>query len=108
MQSTVSSHAQGAADYKEVGDNFFSSQWARLLCDYRNMSIDAGSQERAAIIQALKHLTSLCSIEEDVTLAHGQNQKILFNSGGYSHQCTQTDIRLECVYVCVCMYRCDV
>ena len=52
---------------------------------YRNMSIDAGSQERAAIIEALKRLTSMCSVEEDATLAHGQNQKILFNSGGYSH-----------------------
>ena len=49
------------------------------------MSIDAGSQERAAIIQTLKRFTAMCSVEGDKTLAHGQNQKILFNYGMYSH-----------------------
>lgn len=45
------------------------------------MSIDAGSEERAAIIRILQRFTEMCTLGEDETLPHAQNQKILYNYG---------------------------
>ncbi len=47
------------------------------------MSIDAGSTERASIIRTLRRFTLMCTLGEDETLSHAQNQKILYNYGNH-------------------------
>ncbi len=45
------------------------------------MSIDAGAEERASIIRILKCFTAMCTLDNDQTLPHAQNQRILYNYG---------------------------
>ena len=47
------------------------------------MSIDAGPTERASIIRTLQRFTLMCTLGEDETLSHAQNQKILYNYGNH-------------------------
>ena len=50
----------------------------------RLMSIDLGSDQRKQLVVILQKFTDMCILEGDETYPHQQNQKILYNYGGWS------------------------